>query len=102
MKWFTAHCLYRAIFQRHQIERTRLLEHRYFLLKAVDLLSAKRSAMRLAKKEQHSYLNADGIRVKWILDQLIEVQEILGTRLTEGTEVFHKYCGRRLAKRSKH
>jgi hypothetical protein len=98
MKWYTAECLFRSTLQGGPARSTQLLERRYFLIKAANGHSATKRAREFAKKKQHSYLNDVGIRVDWILEKVIDVQEILGKRLMEGTEVFHEYSNRRVGK----
>jgi hypothetical protein len=98
MNWYTAECLFRSVLRGKPARSIQLLERRYFLLKAADDQSAKSNALKLAKKKQHSYLNADGIKVEWILEKVIDVKEIVDKELSEGTEVFHKYSNRRVKK----
>jgi hypothetical protein len=98
MSWYTAECLYRSVLRGRHVKGMQLLEHRYFLLKASDFQSAKNNAHELATKKQHSYLNADGIKVEWVLEKVVDVKEIVDKQLSEGTEVFHKYTNRRLKK----
>jgi hypothetical protein len=101
MNWYTAECSFRSVLRGKPAKSTQLLEHRYFLLKAADDKSAKTNALELAKKKQHSYLNADGTKVEWVLEKVIDVKEIVDKELSEGTEVFHKYSNRRVKKAKK-
>jgi len=101
MSWYTAECLFRSVLRGRPAKSMQLLEHRYFLLKAADDQSAKNNARELANKKQHSYLNADGIKVEWILEKVVDVEEIIDKHLSEGTEVFHKYSNRRVKKARK-
>ena len=101
MNWYTAECLFRSALRGAPAKSVQLLEYRYFLLKAADDQSSKNKARLLAKKKQHSYLNADGIKVEWVLEKVIDVKEIPDKQLSEGTEVFHKYSNRRVKKRRK-
>lgn len=94
MAWFTAECLFRS-----QVEGSsgsdELWEYRYFLVQAPDDDSAKTRAHAIAGRGEHSYPNESGANVSWLLVEVLDVFEIMQEVLSEGTELFHKYCSRR-------
>jgi|SRR5690242_728083 Domain of unknown function (DUF4288) len=98
MNWYTARCLFRSEHENASQRRDQLIEYRYFLLRAKDDKSARTKAAALAKKKEHSYKNALGTRVNWILEDVLDIKEILASRLAEGTEVYYKYSHRRPSK----
>ena len=95
MNWYTARCLFRSEHQKGQRRRDQLIEYRYFLLKAKDDKSARIKATALAKRKEHSYINALGAKVNWILEAVLDIKEILDSSPAEGTEVYYKYSHRR-------
>jgi hypothetical protein len=94
MNWYTAECVFRSVHHGGSAKGRQLLERRYFLLKADDDESANKKARKLAKNKQHSYSNPDGIRVKWVLERVVDVKQILAKKLSEGTEVYYEYFHR--------
>jgi len=78
--------------------KSQFLEHAFILLRAADDQSASKKALSLARKKQHSYLNAKRERVKWVLEKVVKIKEIFDRRLQEGTEVFYWFSSRRVEK----
>ena len=98
MPWYTAECLYHSeLIDASQSEQ--LCEYRYFLLEADDGQRASEKAWELAKRKQHSYLNGQGVRVNWLLEEVVATKELLTEGLNEGTEVYYKYFSRPLPER---
>ena len=94
MNWYPAECVFRSVHHDGSAKGKQLLERHYFLLKADDDESANKKARELAKNKQHSYSNPDGIRVKWVLERVVDVKQILANKLSEGTEVYYQYFHR--------
>lgn len=92
MPWYAAECLYYADTSPKASEQ--LGEYRYFLLEAPDDEAAKMKAWQLARTREHSYTGADGTQVMWLLESVTDVKEILDDKLSEGTELYHKYFDR--------
>jgi hypothetical protein len=94
MTWYTTECLFRCVHEDHRNRSKQLFERRFFLLHADDDESAHKNAYRLAKSKEHKYTNPDGVRIKWVLQEIIDTKEVLDENLTIGTEVYHKYTYR--------
>jgi hypothetical protein len=94
MNWYTARCLFRSVHLGKPKRRRQLIEYRYILVKASGDKTATIRARQLAKKEEHSYRNLHGVKVKWVLERVLEVTEILAREIAEGTEVYHQYAYR--------
>jgi|GEM_PF-6873300 hypothetical protein len=94
MAWYTAECLFRSQIEGGSAD-DELWEYRYFLVQAPDDDSAKTRAYEIAKRAEHSYPNASGATVSWLLAEVLNISEIIQEVLGEGTELFHKYCSRR-------
>jgi hypothetical protein len=90
MEWYTAKCIFRSVVAKRKSGK-QLCERRYFLVKADSEESAAKVARNLAKRRQHSYLNAKGARVTWIFEGVVAVKEVIVKRLSEGTEVYYEY-----------
>jgi hypothetical protein len=45
----------------------------------------------VAKQHQHSYKNVYGEMVSWKLHQVLEIVEVMGQRIAEGSEVYHRF-----------
>jgi 5-formaminoimidazole-4-carboxamide-1-beta-D-ribofuranosyl 5'-monophosphate synthetase len=96
MQWYTAICIFRCIVAGEKKRRSRVLfERRYLLLKANSDEAAVRRAGYFAKKRQHTYRNAKGQSVKWVLEKILDVKEVISKDLIEGTEVYHEYFYKR-------
>ena len=93
MPWYTAECLYRSELASCTADE-QLCEYRYFLVKADDDQAANEKARELAAAKQHGYLNANGEKVHWVLEAVIDTKQILNEDLSEGTEIFHRYVSR--------
>ncbi len=96
MSWYTAECLYRSEMDDFSASE-QLCEYRYFLVRADDDEAANDKAWELARRKQHTYLNENGIEVRWLLDEVVETKEVLAEELSEETEVYHRYFSRPLS-----
>lgn len=94
MNWYTARCLFKSVHVRQRMIRKQLVEYRYILVRATDDRAAIIRASELARKKQHSYLNPQGVKVKWVLEKVVETSEILAKEITEGTDLYHRYAYR--------
>ena len=50
-----------------------------------------KKALAIGAGHQHSYKNQFGAIVKWILEHVIDVKEILDFELKDGLEIYHEY-----------
>lgn len=88
-QWHIAECLFRAVINGDR-KRGRLLERRFFLLRAAGGRSAKNRALDLAKKKQHGYIGSNGEKVEWVLQKVVDTKVIMSRRLVKGTELFYE------------
>ena len=51
----------------------------------------KKRVNQLGKKASHRYKNPYGEIVRWTFREVLEVQEIMGEGLTDGTEVYYRW-----------
>jgi Domain of unknown function (DUF4288) len=87
--WYAVHCLYRADHGEQENSRT-LLEERLLLIRS-EPRSAPDVAQKEAKKREHSYRNERGELIKWKLQQVLSVVEIIGPAIKHGTEIYSRY-----------
>jgi hypothetical protein len=95
MPWYVAECLYYA--DTNPTAREQLGEYRYFLVEASNDEAAIIKSWQLGRNREHSYVSADETEVKWLLESVVDVKEILDETLSEGTELYHKYIERHVA-----
>ena len=51
----------------------------------------RKRANQLGKKASHRYKNSYGETVRWTFRELLEIQEIVGGELQDGTEVYFRW-----------
>jgi hypothetical protein len=89
--WFAVRALYRADRGRKGANSVRtLLEESVLLFKGTPL-SAAAKGHQVCKRHQHSYTNVYGEMVSWKLHQVLEIVEVMDQRITEGSEVYHRF-----------
>jgi uncharacterized protein DUF4288 len=65
-----------------------LIDHQVRLIQAVDAEAAYVRALALGPSAQHSYPNAEGVRVSWEFVGLADLDEIQAADLEDGVEVY--------------
>jgi len=89
--WYAVRALYRADHGRRDAGSVRtLLEESVLLFKSAPSSVAVKGR-QVAKQRQHSYKNVYGERVSWKLHQVLEIVEVIDQRITEGSEVYHRF-----------
>ena len=89
--WFAVRALYRADHGRKDASSVRtLLEESVLLFKSTPSSAAARGH-QVCKRHQHSYKNVYGEMVSWKLHQVLEIVEVMDQRITEGSEVYHRF-----------
>ena len=86
-RWYAVRSLYRSEIRGHGSDRT-LLEERVFLVRSKPE-TARSVAQKEARRRERSYKNADTVR--WKLQQLLDISEILEERLKHGTEICSRF-----------
>lgn len=72
-------------------------EHRLVLVWAKSETEAQRKATREAKSYEHVYLNPHGERVRWHLEEILEIYDTMATEIDpDGTEVYSRLRERRM------
>jgi hypothetical protein len=89
--WYAVRALYRADIGHKKAKPVRkLLEESVFLFKSTPS-SVAAKGRQVAKQHQHSYRNVYGEMVRWKLHQVLEIVELIDQRITEGSEVYHRF-----------
>jgi hypothetical protein len=61
-----------------------------FRAKEDDFEAARARAIEIGRARETEYLNAEGERVQWALEE-IETIDTLGNEITDGREVYHEF-----------
>lgn len=85
--WYSARALFRCEVQGDKRKRI-LFEETIFLLRARFDAEARKNALKIARKKQHSYNNVYKERVRWKFHRLLEVLHLIDQRLVPGAEVY--------------
>lgn len=89
--WYAARALYRADHGHIGPSSVRmLLEESVILFKSMPS-SAATKGHQVARQRQHSYKNIYGEMVRWKLHKVLEIVELFDRRITEGSEVYHRF-----------
>jgi hypothetical protein len=89
--WYAVRALYRADHGHKDAKPVRtLLEESVLLFKSTSS-SVAAKGHQVAKQHQHSYRNVYGEMVRWKLHQVLEIVELMDQRITEGSEVYHRF-----------
>jgi uncharacterized protein DUF4288 len=89
--WYAVRALYRSDHGRKDASSIRtLLEESILLFKSTPSLVAAKGR-HVAKQRQHAYRNVYGEMVIWKLHQVLEIVEVIDQRITEGSEVYHRF-----------
>lgn len=87
LRWYAAVVVVRArIDDASQYDY--LIDHQVRLLRASDAEAAYVRALELGKAAEHSYKNGDGETVRWEFVGLADLDEIQGTAIEDGLEVY--------------
>jgi Domain of unknown function (DUF4288) len=100
LSWYTARCHFRSEITGKRKYGTQLWEESFFLVHATSKKHAERRAKQLAQREQVKYKNFAGEIVSWKFATLIDVRELIASRLGDGTEVYSRFFSRRATPRA--
>lgn len=68
-----------------------LFEESVIIFQSTDRHTASKNAKQLGRKASHRFKNVYGETVRWTFREVLEVQEIMGDKLTDGTEVYFRW-----------
>jgi hypothetical protein len=89
--WYAVRALYRADHGTKGANSVRtLLEESVLLFKSTPS-SVAAKGHEVAKQHQHAYRNVYGELVRWKLHQVLEIVDVFDQRITEGSEVYHRF-----------
>ena len=88
MSWYSARLLYE--FGEDPPDSKRLFEESLILFRTTKAESPIKKLLRLARANEHEYAAAAGNDVDYTFREVLEVQEITGRKITDGTEVFYR------------
>lgn len=87
--WFSARLLFRSDVD-DGAAIPPLYEESIILVEGEDEGRARAEAERIGLANEHSYLNPDGVEVRWRFVRLLEVQDIGEAELSSGVEVYSR------------
>ncbi len=87
--WFSARLLFRSSVH-DGAETPPLYEESIIIVRGEDDAGASAEAERIGLANEHSYLNPEGLEVRWRFVRLLELQELGETELTSGVEVYSR------------
>ena len=98
MDWYSARLLYESVHYKSQGgERVDadepLFEEKLIVFhcrKDEDIVAKLKT---IADEQEHEYEAAAGNWVKWTFREILEIQEVMGRKITDGTEVFYRFWG---------
>jgi hypothetical protein len=88
--WFGASLLYRSSEPLDE-QSTRLFEERIIVVDAADEGEAWKKANEHGPALEERYTNAEGRRVEWTFERIVEVQAIQEEQISDGVEVFSRF-----------
>jgi Domain of unknown function (DUF4288) len=88
--WYSARLLYEFVHDPPDVKPKPLFEESLVVFKAVDG-SVLKTLLELARGKEHNYQAAAGNHVYYTFRELLEVQEISGDKIEQGTEVFFRF-----------
>ncbi len=88
MSWYSARLLYE--FVEDPPNSKPLFEESLILFRTTKTESPIKKLLRLARASEHEYAAATGNEVDYTFREVLEVQEVTGRKITEGTEVFSR------------
>lgn len=86
--WYSARLLYESV---HEDREEALFEEKIVVFKCADRDQVLVRLGTIAAENEVSYDNVFGNRVDWTFREVLEVQELFGEDITEGTEVFFRF-----------
>lgn len=90
--WVAATC--KAVHKSEPRRRRYLWERTIFLVQAANDHECREKAMIQAEQKQHSYVSATGSSVRWVFQEIEELQPLHSEEFTDGTEVYWKFFER--------
>ena len=89
--WFSARLLYQCVVDDREFDAEHTWEESTVVFRCGEDEDMESKLATLAKNGEVSYDNVHGNPVKWAFRELLEVQEISGYEVTDGTEVFFRF-----------
>jgi hypothetical protein len=88
--WYSARLLIERTIDRGKPPKP-LFEESVIIFQAAGRRAASKRAKQLGRKASHHFKNFLGETVRWVFREVLEVQEIMGDELTDGTEVYFRW-----------
>ncbi len=89
--WYSVRLLYECVIDDSDPDAEHTWEESTVVFRCQEDEDIGSKLTTLAKKGEVSYENVHGNKVKWTFRELLEVQEISGYEVTDGTEVFFRF-----------
>ena len=89
--WYSARLLFESVHDDNDPDAEHLWEESTVVFRCESGEDIGSKLTTLAKKGELSYANVYGNRVNWTFRELLEIQEISGYEVTDGTEVFFRW-----------
>jgi hypothetical protein len=91
--WYSARLLYEAVHDPPEkpSRLSPLFEESIIVFRVKDEESIHARVLALAQANEHHYTAAAGNEVYWTFREILEVQEIMGDQIEDGTEVFYRW-----------
>ena len=88
MSWYSARLLYE--FVEDPPNSKPLLGESFIIFRTTKAESPIKKLLQLARANEHEYAAATGNDVDYTFREVLEVQEITGSKIADGTEVFYR------------
>ena len=92
-RWFWASILLKCI-PKGRRRRRHLWQQIVFVVNAADEAEAQTKIRAIAENKQHAYTSASGQALTWELQQVEEVQSLIDSEISDGTEVYWRFFER--------
>lgn len=93
LEWYWVSATYKAV-HAGVARRRHLWERTVFLVRAGDDAQAKVAAAEVARGKEHEYIAAGGDTVRWVLQEVEDVQPLFDADIGPGTEVYWTFFER--------
>jgi hypothetical protein len=93
VSWYSARLLIERTVDTPELPKP-LFEESVIIFKMAENETAgaiKKRVNQLGRKSSHRYKNQYGETVRWTFREVLEVQEIAGEELVDGTEVYYRW-----------
>jgi hypothetical protein len=93
LEWYWVAATYKAV-HLGRVRRRHLWERTVFLIRAASAEEATVIAQRVACDKEHEYLAVKGDTVRWVLQEVEDIQPLHDQVFEDGTEVFWQFFDR--------